>query len=98
MLLPGSSLLGHFCGLVIGYAYACRYLRLLEPSEWILKKVEEKVGFVLLRLPWYVSLEKRCEINYMEMLPAVGGGPRSGAVGVEERGSAFDTPGRPLGQ
>lgn len=44
-------------------------MRLLEPSEWILKKVEEKLGFILLRLPWYIGLEKRSEMNYFEMLP-----------------------------
>ncbi|KAA8897072.1 hypothetical protein FN846DRAFT_783406 [Sphaerosporella brunnea] len=93
-LVPGSSVLGHFCGLVIGYAYACRYLRLLEPSEWILKKVEEKLGFLLFRLPWYVNLETRMELNYMEMLPTVGGGPK--ATG-EPGPSGFNTPGRPLG-
>jgi hypothetical protein len=48
---------------------AWRYLRLLEPSEWILKKVEEKLGFVLLRLPWYIGLEKRTEMSWFEMLP-----------------------------
>ncbi|KAF8541956.1 rhomboid protein 2 [Trichophaea hybrida] len=93
-LWPASSALGHFCGLVVGYAYACRCLRLLEPSEWILTKVEQKLGFLLLRLPWYVNLEKRQELNYMEMLPAVGGG------GPREAGSSagrFNTPGIPLG-
>jgi hypothetical protein len=69
-------------------------LRLLEPSEWILKKVEEKLGFVLLRLPWYVDLEKRMELNYMEMLPTVGGGSKP----IGEPGpSGFNVPGRPLG-
>lgn len=107
-LMPGSSLLGHFCGLIIGYAYACRYLRLLEPSEWILTKVEQRLGFVLRRLPWYVDLEMRQELNYMEMLPAVGGGPRNGGLGREEEAegqgegagasqSAFSMPGRTLG-
>jgi hypothetical protein len=76
---------------------ACRYLRLLEPSEWILTKVEQKLGFLLFRLPWYVNLEKRQELNYMEMLPAVGGGPRNGASGPEAGSSGFNTPGRPLG-
>jgi len=98
-LWQGSSLLGHLCGLVIGYAYACRYLRLLEPSEWILTKVEQKLAFIFSRLPWYVGLDRRQELNYMEMLPAVGGsGPRGGVNGVEAGPSgAFKTPGRTLG-
>ncbi|KAI5817504.1 hypothetical protein BZA77DRAFT_244902, partial [Pyronema omphalodes] len=87
-LWPGSSALGHFCGLVIGYAYACRYLRLLEPSEWILTKVEQKLSFIFGRLPWYVSLEKRQELNWIEMLPSVGG---------NRPNSSFDQPGRVLG-
>jgi len=76
---------------------ACRYLRLLEPSEWILKKVEEKLGFLLFRLPWYVNLEKRSELNYMEMLPAVGGGPRTGEASSSGSSGGFNAPGRPLG-
>jgi len=94
-LVPSSNLLGHFCGLVVGYAYACRYLRLLEPSEWILTKVEKTLAFVLLRLPWYVSLEKRTEMNYMEILPMVS--PRAGGSGAAEEGFGGAGGGRPLG-
>lgn len=85
-LVPASSLIGHFCGLVIGYACtffaikythipltitadASRYLRLIEPSEWILTKVETKLGFLFRRIPHYVSLENRTEMNYWEFLP-----------------------------
>jgi len=81
----------------MGGIVACRYLRLLEPSEWILKKVEEKLGFLLFRLPWYVSLEKRSELNYMEMLPAVGGVPRTGEASSSSSSGGFNAPGRPLG-
>ncbi|KAL0634589.1 putative rhomboid protease [Maublancomyces gigas] len=68
-LIPASSLIGHLCGLVIGYAYASRYLRLLEPSEWILAKIETKLGFLFRRIPYYISLENRTEMNYWEFLP-----------------------------
>ncbi|TGZ80167.1 hypothetical protein EX30DRAFT_307860, partial [Ascodesmis nigricans] len=88
LLVPGSSFVGHLCGLVVGYAYAWRYMRILEPSEWILKKVEEKLGFVLLRLPWYVCLEKRTEMNYFEMLPMAAAPPAAAHLGG---------PGRTLG-
>jgi len=94
-LVPSSNLLGHFCGLIIGYAYACRYLRLLEPSEWILAKVEKTLGFVLLKLPWYVSLEKRTELNYMEFLPMAS--PRVASSGNAEEGLAGTGAGRTLG-
>ncbi|RPA98917.1 hypothetical protein L873DRAFT_1685912 [Choiromyces venosus 120613-1] len=69
ILVPGASILGHFCGLVIGYLYACHYLRLLEPPENIMGKVESKLNFLLRRIPFYISLENRTEMNYMEFLP-----------------------------
>jgi len=94
-LVPSSSLLGHFCGMVIGYAYACRYLRLLEPSEWILTKVEQKLGFLLLRLPWYIDLEKRVELNHMEMLPMAS--PATHSSAMETGAGGFTAPGRTLG-
>jgi membrane associated rhomboid family serine protease len=69
ILVPGASILGHFCGLIIGYLYACHYLRLLEPSENILGKVESKLNFITRRVPFYISLENRTEMNHMELLP-----------------------------
>lgn len=124
-LVPASSILGHFSGLIIGYACsslplfpfpfriatnskyidACRYLRLLEPSEWILTKVESKLGFIFRRIPYYISLENRTEMNYWEFLPttnsiraARGGVPSTGPADVA-MGSPFATagPGRTLG-
>ncbi|KAG0635258.1 hypothetical protein HOY80DRAFT_893389 [Tuber brumale] len=69
ILVPGASILGHFCGLIVGYLYACHYLRLLEPSENILGKVESKLNFLIRRVPFYISLENRTEMNHMELLP-----------------------------
>ena len=74
---------------------ACRYLRLLEPSEWILTKVEQKLGFLLLRLPWYIDLEKRVELNHMEMLPMAS--PTTHASAMETGTGGFTAPGRTLG-
>jgi len=87
ILVPGASILGHFCGLIIGYLCllptyllsvehmltilldACHYLRLIEPSENILGKVESKLNFLLRRVPFYISLENRTEMSHMELLP-----------------------------
>lgn len=71
-LMPGTSLLGHFSGLVIGYAYACRYLRLLEPSEWLMTKIEQKLSFIFSRVPFYVGLDRRVELSYLEFMPMAG--------------------------
>lgn len=94
-LMPTSSLLGHFCAIVVGYAYACRYLRLLEPNEWILTRVEKYLGFILLKLPWYVGLHKRVELNHMEMLPMAVSSV--GRRNIEVMESGFSLPGRTLG-
>ncbi|KAL7273641.1 putative rhomboid protease [Rhizina undulata] len=100
-LAPSSSFVGHFCGLIIGYLYACRYLRLLEPSEWVLSKVESKLHFLFSRIPHYVSLEKRTEMNYWEFLPTVNYRaariPTSPAPGQPMSTFANAGPGRPLG-
>ena len=58
---------------MVGYAFAGRWLRLLEPSEWVLGKVEGLVGWLVRWLPGWVGLEDRAEGEWLEMLPAVGG-------------------------
>ncbi|KAH8151590.1 uncharacterized protein LAJ45_04212 [Morchella importuna] len=102
-LMPGSSLLGHFCGLVIGYAYACRYLRLLEPSEWLMGKVEQKLSFIFSRVPHYVALDRRAELGYWEFMPMAGsfrsarGAVPTAAAAQSDMEDGFAGPGIRLG-
>lgn len=72
---------------------ACRYLRLLEPSEWILAKVEAKLGFLLRRIPYYISVENRTEVNYWEFLPMTSSmRPSRGGAGVSVASSSSPAP------
>jgi len=121
ILVPGASILGHFCGLIIGYLCllpassllnicsqhcldACHYLRLIEPSENILGKVESKLNFLFRRVPFYVSLENRIEMSHMELLPTANSSRTQSTLRATtpipmEGGSGFAAagPGRVLG-
>ncbi|CUS08527.1 unnamed protein product [Tuber aestivum] len=68
ILVPGASILGHFCGLIVGYLYACHYFRLLKPPETMLGKVESTLESLLPRATFYIFLENRIEMNHMELL------------------------------
>ncbi|KAF8444314.1 hypothetical protein BGX38DRAFT_711897 [Terfezia claveryi] len=110
LLFPLSSLLGHLCGVAVGYAYGLKYLSKLDPPDWILVKVEGKLsqwGAMRKLNGWgWVGVEGREEGRYM-WLPVVR--PRRSSTGVEaEEGrvgtvvdvqpqSAFQGVGMPLG-
>lgn len=83
---------------------ACHYLRLIEPSENILGKVESKLNFLFRRVPFYVSLENRIEMSHMELLPTANSSrtqstSRATTPIPMESGSGFAAagPGRVLG-
>ncbi|KAJ4247737.1 putative rhomboid protease [Fusarium torreyae] len=56
-LIPGTSLLGHLCGVAIGYVAGFGYAKLLAPPEWGLRWVENKLNLLKI-LPHYVSIDK----------------------------------------
>lgn len=62
-LLPNVSLLGHLCGLVVGYLWGLGWLRFLAPSERILRWLEGKLN-LLGRLPHYVSVDQKIYGRY----------------------------------
>ncbi|KAF5018960.1 hypothetical protein F66182_9049 [Fusarium sp. NRRL 66182] len=56
-LIPGTSFLGHLCGIAIGYVAGFGYAKLLAPPEWALRWVENRLN-LLKHLPHYVSIDK----------------------------------------
>ena len=78
-LIPNTSLLGHLCGIVIGYICECLcfnqiaqshplsvglgYLKFLAPPERILRWLEGKMN-LLGRLPHYVSVDQKTYGRY----------------------------------
>jgi len=58
VLIPHTSLLGHLCGLGVGYLFGLGYLKFLAPPEKILRWIEGKMN-LLGRLPHYVSVDQK---------------------------------------
>ena len=63
VLVPGTSLLGHLCGLAVGYAFGLGYLNFLAPPERVLRWIEGKLN-LLGRLPHYVSIDQKTYGRY----------------------------------
>ncbi|WYZ43041.1 hypothetical protein EsH8_VI_000740 [Colletotrichum jinshuiense] len=57
-LVPGTSLLGHLCGVLVGYLFGLGYLKFLSPPEKALRWIESKLN-LLGRLPHYVSVDQK---------------------------------------
>ncbi|KAI1147486.1 Gaa1-like protein [Nemania diffusa] len=57
-LIPGTSFLGHLCGVGTGYLFGLGYLKFLAPPEWILREIETRLN-LLGRLPHYVSVDQK---------------------------------------
>jgi hypothetical protein len=96
-LMPGTSFLGHLCGVLIGYAMGKGYLDILLTPEWILRKVEEKLPLDAL-VPYYVGLEAREKPSFKFVLPSHSQDTEMGNVEGSSRGEgAFRGVGRPLG-
>lgn len=91
-LIPNVSLLGHLCGLLIGYVWGLGILRILAPSETILRWVEEKLN-LLRRIPNYVSVDQKIYGRY-GILPSTS--DRSPRVGPG-RGGVINANGMPPG-
>ncbi|KAG7284162.1 hypothetical protein NEMBOFW57_010523 [Staphylotrichum longicolle] len=88
ILLPGSSALGHLCGLAIGYIFGLGYIKFLAPPEWALRWIEGK--FKLRSwLPYYVSVDQKVYGRFGAVLPMsnLGSAPvvAPGLVGSNQR-------------
>ncbi|KAH8179532.1 rhomboid family protein [Sarocladium implicatum] len=57
-LVPGTSLLGHLCGVGMGYFCGLGYLKYLAPPEWALRFIEGKLNLLAI-LPHYVSVDQK---------------------------------------
>lgn len=79
-LVPSTSLLGHLCGLIVGYVCGLGYMRLLSPPEKVLRWIEGKLN-LLERLPRYVSVDQKTYGRF-GVLPSSGAAPQGVALGV----------------
>lgn len=64
IIFPGSSLLGHVLGLLIGYIYGMGFIDvLIEPStnvvEWIESKITPVISFLSYIVTWVTEVEAR---------------------------------------
>jgi hypothetical protein len=57
-LIPRTSIIGHLCGVGIGYLLGLGYLKFLNTPEWILRWIETRFN-LLARLPHYVSVDQK---------------------------------------
>lgn len=57
-LLPSTSLLGHLCGVAVGYICGLGYLKLVAPPEWALRWIEDRLHLLSV-LPHYVSIDQK---------------------------------------
>ncbi|KAH8193596.1 hypothetical protein TruAng_012238 [Truncatella angustata] len=71
-LVPSSSLLGHLCGVAVGYLFGLGYLKFLAPPEKALRWVEGRLN-LLGRLPHYVSVDQKTYGRF-GVLPTTNGG------------------------
>lgn len=63
LFVPNTSLLGHLCSILIGYAFELGYIKFLIPPEKILRFIEGKLN-LLGRLPHYVSVDQKTYGRY----------------------------------
>jgi hypothetical protein len=86
-LIPHTSLLGHLCGMVIGYGWGSGLLKFLAPPEKILRWVEDKLR-LRARLPSsYVSVDKGSYGRYgLNDLPTNSAAPNGILGGTGESG------------
>lgn len=85
-LVPSTSLLGHLCGLAMGYFCGMGYLKYLAPPEWALRFVEGKLNLLAI-LPHYVSVDQKTYGRF-GVLPSSqrsGGTAPTELVGVTQR-------------
>ncbi|KAI9680755.1 MAG: putative rhomboid protease [Caeruleum heppii] len=79
-LVTNVNLLGHMCGLAVGYLFGLGYLKFLSPPEKILRWFENKLN-LLGRLPFYVSVDQKTYGRY-GVLPTSNGPENGTALGL----------------
>ncbi|PHH70192.1 hypothetical protein CDD83_5501 [Cordyceps sp. RAO-2017] len=57
-LIPNTSLLGHLCGVVVGYIYGLGHLKFMAPPDSTLRWIENRLNLLAI-LPHYVSIDQK---------------------------------------
>ncbi|EGX96539.1 Peptidase S54, rhomboid [Cordyceps militaris CM01] len=85
-LVPSSSLLGHICGLGVGYIAGLGYVKYIAPPEWVLRWLEVKLN-LLATLPHYVSVDQKTygRFGVLPSTTRMGGSPATELVGSTQR-------------
>ncbi|KAI5790720.1 hypothetical protein DFH27DRAFT_603114 [Peziza echinospora] len=110
VVAPGGSVVGHLCGVAVGYLYGFGWLAGLEPKEWVVEKVEgvaRRWGWLeggwLGRAGWVMAERSgRGRGDEGDRLPTSFGGGGGGEGSVAGSGGSnanrpFEGVGRPLG-
>ncbi|KAF2667031.1 putative rhomboid family protein [Microthyrium microscopicum] len=85
-IIPGTSLLGHLCGALIGYGWGAGILKFLAPPEKILRWAEEKLQ-LRARLPGsYVAVDRSSGGRYGLLPTRENGNVELGTVGGSSGG------------
>ncbi|CAM1503748.1 Fc.00g013390.m01.CDS01 [Cosmosporella sp. VM-42] len=86
ILVPHTSLLGHLCGVAVGYIAGFGYVKFLAPPEWALRWVESRLNLLAI-LPHYVSVDQKTYGRF-GVLPSsnrAGGSAATELVGTTQR-------------
>ncbi|KAM3550784.1 hypothetical protein MY1884_008064 [Beauveria asiatica] len=85
-LVPNSSLLGHLCGLAVGYIAGLGYVKYIAPPEWALRWLESKLDLLAI-LPHYVSVDQKTygRFGVLPSINRMGGSPATELVGSTQR-------------
>ncbi|KAH8718024.1 Rhomboid protein 2 [Beauveria bassiana] len=85
-LVPNSSLLGHLCGLAVGYIAGLGYVKYIAPPEWALRWLESKLDLLAI-LPHFVSVDQKTygRFGVLPSINRMGGSPATELVGSTQR-------------
>lgn len=87
-LVPRTSLLGHLCGIIVGYVAGLGYVKYLAPPEWALRWIESRLNLLAI-LPHYVSIDQKTYGRFgvlpLTNRPGPGGSAATELVGTTQR-------------
>jgi len=86
VLIPSTSLLGHLCGVGVGYLAGLGYIKFLAPPEWALRWIETRLNLLAL-LPHYVSVDQKTfgRFGVLPTTTRAGGSAATELVGSTQR-------------
>ncbi|KAM5341644.1 hypothetical protein ACJ41O_014675 [Fusarium nematophilum] len=80
-LVPRTSLLGHLCGVAVGYIAGFGYVKFLAPPEWALRWIESRLNLLAI-LPHYISVDQKTYGRF-GVLPSTNRPGPSGSAATE---------------